>query len=183
MDRNEIRERALEYLYQRYLELGPEPPFIKMDEAEKITGIPKQQLGLGFRELAEDGLAEGHPRPGAKMHPEDGVVWLSSYGRRVVEQSRAAPTPPPVFRVVLDGFTPEGRQEFHELFSQVSAQDQVKFKQLLEELNDTSRSEEDRLDKAEKLVSMLQNSNALLGALLGPHVPQAISILQQFIHR
>ncbi len=77
MDRAEARERVLQFLYTRYEAFGPHPHQISQEEIYEAvvrTGVVEADLRSAFRELVEDGLAGGHPRPGTKMHPEDGLV-------------------------------------------------------------------------------------------------------------
>lgn len=85
--------------------------------------------------------------------------------------------------MVIAGFTPDAHQQFLELFAQINAKEQAQFKQLLNEIQDQSRPEEDRIAKAEKLVSLVQNSTSLVTALIGPHAPQAMSFLSQILNR
>ncbi len=88
MNRAEIQMRALHFLYTRYEAFGPQPHMISREELHEAvirTGVTEPDLRRAFRELEEDGLAEGHPRPGAGMHPEDGLVWISPAGRRRIE--------------------------------------------------------------------------------------------------
>jgi DNA-binding MarR family transcriptional regulator len=178
MDLVQNRQRLLDALYDVYIEGGNQTYPISLI-TEKLD-LSEVQIQTAARELEEDHLVKGMCTrvPG----PVD-FIAITAEGRRHVEGMRSAPGPPQLVHVVLAGFTAEGRQEFFELFSQVSADEQEQFKQLIEALNDTSRSENDRLDKAHKLVGLLQNSNALLGALLGPHVPQAVSVLQQIFNQ
>jgi len=86
MDRREKRQVALRFLYDRYEEFGAQPLKIRMPEAAAKTGLSEQDLGMAFQELVDDGLAEGHPRPGTGMHPAEGLVWISAAGRRQMER-------------------------------------------------------------------------------------------------
>ena len=88
MNRAQIRMQALHLLYACYEAFGPQPNQIsqkEIDEAVIRLGVDEVDLRRAFRELVEDGLAEGHPRPGTGMHPEDGLVWISPEGRRRIE--------------------------------------------------------------------------------------------------
>src|SRR5215211_4916989 len=92
MNRTEIRMQALHFLYTRYKEFGPHPHMIsreELSEAVTRTGVAEPDLRTAFRELVEDGLAEGRPRPGSGTHPEDGMVWISPEGRRRIEERPA----------------------------------------------------------------------------------------------
>jgi hypothetical protein len=97
MDREDARMRALGFLYARYEKFGHEPHMIsaeELTEAVNTTGVAEADLRRAFRELSEDGLAEGHPGPGSRMHPEDGLVWITPAGRRRIKERPA--------RTVLD---------------------------------------------------------------------------------
>ena len=179
MDREQRRWLVLEYLYKRDEELGPDSAAFRVEEAAAETSLAIEQVHLALRELGETDLIYG-PR-GAGIRPENGYAWITADGRAAVERHRRESELPPTFHVELAGFTPDGRQQFFELYSQVSASERAQFQQLLKAILDESRPEEDRLEKAATLVELVKNSKDLLVPLIGALAPQAGPLLTQLL--
>ena len=178
----ENRDRALDFLYDRYVQSGGKGTiYVDWDAAQAATGRRREDLGRAFRGLVQARLAEGIPGGGTNLRPEDGAVAISAEGRREVERRRAAREPaiPPTIRVLFAGFTAEGARQYAELLARVGAEERERFLQLLAEVADEDRPEADRLERAETLVNLVRGSSALVGSLLGAVAPHAAPVLQR----
>jgi hypothetical protein len=184
MERSEMRDLALEYLYDRYLatEDGDDIGYVDWEKAQMQTGFSQAQLGVLFQELVDLGQADTR-RPSANtMKPKDGFVWTTALGRAIVENKRSkkAPIPIPV-QVIFDGFTPEGKQQYLDMLGQVSASEQAQLRELLDAFLDASRSEEDRLEQLANLTTVLQGNLPLLTWFITVAAPHTQTVLAQII--
>jgi hypothetical protein len=176
----EIRNAALEYLYDRYL-AGFSEGFVDWVEAVAVIGSARGQIGRAFEELVKAGLAEGYPGGAGGLSPEDGFVWISFLGKQTVEEQRA-PAEPPDLGVILAGITDDAQSQLAALYGRIRADDREQLEQLTTELTDEHGDEESRLGTAEKLVSLVTGSHEIAAFLVAKALPASRPLIERLLN-